>query len=390
MPEYSYPFDAGTGSILTEDDWSDMAKNWQDDGVISDTTNSTLLPLRVDNAGATPNVVTVDPGLAIVQGFMYRNTEQIELSFSSNGTADPRIDRVVLRLNRNTNLIQAVVIEGVPATTPVPPALNTTYPVHEFSLATYSVNAGASVASSVVHANTLASRRIRVSEETTGFPVGIIVYRPSTSKFYTVDDTGTMSEMGSGGGIEFIDEFSIPETYEDDRIIMNKTRRRFQAYANWGGYTGWSDIAGMGRTTYKQFTSGPVSGAGTTVDEYLFYTLPSPGNYIVSGTVFYQSNTAAATCTLSLQGPTTFGGSPRGLFRHHGGSNTTIVQTTSAAFSSGCTIGTPAATTPYAVTFEFSVNASATDATIAVRTNNHSGSSAWTLLTASWLRVERI
>lgn len=89
-------------------------------------------------------ISTVEIGAAFVEGYMYRNTEEIELSHSMGDSSYPRIDRIVVRLDRgiaNRN-IRTVVKEGVPSSNPRAPALQRDDLVYELSLARVRVNAG--------------------------------------------------------------------------------------------------------------------------------------------------------------------------------------------------------------------------------------------------------
>lgn len=340
MAEFSYPFDGGSGAILTEDDWSEMARNWQDDGVITSTLSA--LNLRLGSL-SEPNTIILNPGAAIVQGFMYRNTDELDLTFSTNTSGNPRIDRIVLRLDRTTNSIQAVVKEGTPAASPVAPTLNTTYPIYEISLAIYTVNAGASTVSvgAITADRPIASRYIRVSTAASGHPHGSIVWNPDTNAFSGVNSSGALVSLGSS---------AAPAA-----AFVVKT--------------------GVGT---------PVSGASAVIDAEVRYTLPTTGRYRVSGEAYYLSDASSATAVFSLTGPTSTG--IRGVFRHIS-STTNVVHTTSSSFSGGCSIGTPASSTIYAVSYDFILTATATGE-VAIRTSTHSGSSEWQIRSGSYMRVE--
>ena len=92
-----------------------------------------------------------EPGSAFLEGYMYNNTEDILLTHSAADATNPRIDRVVLRLDRgvNSRYIKAFVKAGTPATSPVPPTLQRDDIIYEVSLAQVRVNAGATTIASV-------------------------------------------------------------------------------------------------------------------------------------------------------------------------------------------------------------------------------------------------
>lgn len=94
---------------------------------------------------------SVEIGAAFVEGYMYRNTAPIELLHTVGNPSYPRIDRVVVKLDRTISkrYVRVFVKEGIPATTPQPPALQRDDFVYELSLAQVRVNAGTSVINSV-------------------------------------------------------------------------------------------------------------------------------------------------------------------------------------------------------------------------------------------------
>lgn len=94
----------------------------------------------------------LEPGSAYIEGYMYRNTEPIVFEHDSGDETNPRIDRIILRLDRDMNAryIKAFVKKGIPATNPQPPTLTRNDVVYEISLAQVRVNRGASVIASVL------------------------------------------------------------------------------------------------------------------------------------------------------------------------------------------------------------------------------------------------
>lgn len=389
MAEFSYPFDAGTGAILTEDDWSDMAKNWQDDGVITNLLNSVDLTVTTLSA---PNAVVIKTGTALIQGFMYRSTADLTLAFSTNATGNPRRDRVVLRLDRNTNTIAAVVKEGTPAASPAIPALNTTYPIYEIPLGWFQVAAGGStVAPGVITTDRqVTSRYVRVSEATSGLPQGSVVYRPTTNKFYTVGSSGVPVEIGGTAAFITATNGSKPigANAFNGLTVLETNTRRLTSYSTTAA--DYEPPVGVGFLRYKQTDSPTQAGASSIIDPNVWVTPQLEGEYRASGEIFYSSNTAAATAIFSLSGNAN--NIPKGVFRHITGASTSVVHTTSDAFSSGCTIGTPVANTVYAASYDFYifVGPSGTKTDIAIRTSARSGSSVWTVCYGSYIRLEKV
>lgn len=93
----------------------------------------------------------ISSGSAYIEGFMYNNTSDLILTHDVADATNPRIDRIVLRLDRSVNgrYIKAFVKKGTPATNPQPPALQRDSIIHEISLAQVRVNAGATTIASV-------------------------------------------------------------------------------------------------------------------------------------------------------------------------------------------------------------------------------------------------
>lgn len=83
--------------------------------------------------------VVVSAGSAIVEGHLYKNTAPIKLVNNQEGY--PRINRVVLRLDKSTDNrnIKMMIKEGTPSSRPIPPELIREGDVYELSLASIRV-----------------------------------------------------------------------------------------------------------------------------------------------------------------------------------------------------------------------------------------------------------
>lgn len=353
MAEFSYPFDAGSGAIVTEDDWSDMAKNWQDDGVVSDAL--TVTALEVETL-AEPNEIFVNPGMAVIQGFMYRNTTALPLTFSSNASGNPRMDRVVLRLDRTTNVIEAAIKEGTPAASPVAPDVDTVYPIHEISLGYYTVTAGSSLALTVLPERPFTSRRIIVSDDLGTAPKGSIVYSPTEDKFYGVK-FGSTFELGTGGGGGGGSMLFIKGT---DQAFSTTTRQNDTALT-------WL----------------PPDGYDAQI--------------LVEGVIYYWCGTPSAAFTFSLGGtvsspPTT---KARFLYQTSASANPALSSLSNASLGSlTVSVGAVASSTFYTVEFQFVGRFAGFDDpefdTIMPRYQPANGAHAWTISANSWMRITEI
>lgn len=93
---------------------------------------------------ATGMNVKVKTGQALVRGHYYESTALETLTIPAADTSNPRIDRVILRLDPAANSILLVVLPGTPSSSPSAPALTQTDAgVYEISLARVLVPAAA-------------------------------------------------------------------------------------------------------------------------------------------------------------------------------------------------------------------------------------------------------
>lgn len=144
MAESYYPFDAGAGANAVESQWRAMAQMWVTggSGVLAGELNT--LETFGDSTGLQ---VKVKSGRAWVRGHYYENDAQRTLSISSNSSGNPRIDRVVARLDATANTITALVITGTPAASPSAPAITQTSTTWDIPLAQVAVANGAATIS---------------------------------------------------------------------------------------------------------------------------------------------------------------------------------------------------------------------------------------------------
>lgn len=88
-------------------------------------------------ATGTDRIARIKSGKAWLEGYFYKLTEELELQLDEAHSTYDRIDRIVLRLDRNpeNRYIKAFVKTGVPAMAPEAPALAREGLVYEISLA---------------------------------------------------------------------------------------------------------------------------------------------------------------------------------------------------------------------------------------------------------------
>lgn len=90
-------------------------------------------------------------GSAYIEGFMYNNTSDIIFTHDAADLTNPRIDRIVLRLDRSANsrYIKAFVKKGTAGISPQPPTLQRDSTIYEISLAQVRINAGVTAINSI-------------------------------------------------------------------------------------------------------------------------------------------------------------------------------------------------------------------------------------------------
>lgn len=138
MTQISFPFDAGPGSTVLEAQWTRMAREWRPTGVVPGVLNECAV--SAPGSGLTVNVA---PGRAWIEGHLWESDATEALTLAAAHASLPRIDRIILRLDWSNNNIALAVLQGTPATSPLPPALTQTSSLWEISLAQVSVPAGA-------------------------------------------------------------------------------------------------------------------------------------------------------------------------------------------------------------------------------------------------------
>jgi len=192
MTETYFPFDAGAGSSVYEAQWGTMMRHLLSTGVIRARNSTFDLNLLEVYADGSALEVYVKTGSAFVDGFFYNTDAEVTKSISTADATNPRIDRVVLKLDRAANTITLAVLTGTPAASPVAPSLTqTTTGVYEMQLA--QVYVGANV--SVINASNITDERIfndgGFDQRTILFPLldndtAIAVADPVESYSYTV------------------------------------------------------------------------------------------------------------------------------------------------------------------------------------------------------------
>lgn len=143
MPEIPFddygPFDSGVGALRTEDWWRDYARHFLTDGVLQGEQNN--LEVFADSTGLQVKVRT---GRWFGRSHWAKFTAQQTLAIDGNSSGNPRIDRIVVRVNAGANTMGVDVLKGTPASSPTAPVCATgASNIWEWSLARVAVANGA-------------------------------------------------------------------------------------------------------------------------------------------------------------------------------------------------------------------------------------------------------
>lgn len=183
MAENSYPYDSGPGATITEDQWSHMAGAWQDDGVQA--AGPWQADLKVTSANEAL-ILHIESGHATLSGMHYHLDADKTIAFAANPSSNDRLDRIVLKLDRATNVISFVVKQGTAASSPVAPGVDRSWSSPEINIATFRVRGSSSsvLPLEVYDERDFIGRYIKVTENASLVPQGGIRYSQAEDEFW--------------------------------------------------------------------------------------------------------------------------------------------------------------------------------------------------------------
>lgn len=130
--DYGLPFTSQDGDRkYSALEWREYFSRLIHNGLIQNAANE----CQVKPQAAPNKTVYVDTGVVFINGAMRVLEEPVTLTVAENTSGNPRIDRVVARLNEASRTIEFDVLEGTPAGSPAAPALTRTEGVYELGLA---------------------------------------------------------------------------------------------------------------------------------------------------------------------------------------------------------------------------------------------------------------
>ena len=120
MPQDSYPWSTRNSGSITDTEYEHLTSAEQVDGLLPLADPTSQAPVYADGSGM--QVFLWANLAAIVRGrYWTAGDATLPLPVPANPSGQPRIDNVVLRLDRPAAQITAQVIQGAPAANPVPP-----------------------------------------------------------------------------------------------------------------------------------------------------------------------------------------------------------------------------------------------------------------------------
>lgn len=143
----AWPFNAGDGSVPSEDRWTEQAQFYLTDGVVphrsTDVFTTGMSDEMVPFGDSSGMQVKVRTGRLFIKGHFGKLSTQTTLPLSAAHATLGRIDLVIGRLDKSNNLIEVVILEGTPSVSPAAPSLTQNDTTYEITLATVTVDAAA-------------------------------------------------------------------------------------------------------------------------------------------------------------------------------------------------------------------------------------------------------
>lgn len=129
---YGMPFKSFEGDrIYTADDWRFYFGEFFTNGIVGGSLNE----MRVAQQETPNKTVLVKTGSIFINGVVKITDAPVTIALEENTSGNPRIDRIVARLNMTDRKIELIVIKGTSAGIPVPPTFIRNSTIWDMSLA---------------------------------------------------------------------------------------------------------------------------------------------------------------------------------------------------------------------------------------------------------------
>lgn len=130
--DYGFPFPSVEGDRqYGSAEWRTFFEGLAISGVLGDIGNE----LAVTQQAVANKTVKIGTGAVLVKGAIRQIGVATSLTIADNTSGNPRIDRIVARLNTTDRKIEFAVLQGTPAASPSAPTLTQTSATYEISLA---------------------------------------------------------------------------------------------------------------------------------------------------------------------------------------------------------------------------------------------------------------
>lgn len=179
MSELSYFFD-GSDKSYGSGSFASMFETMLTDGVVKGFGNELHASF-----GANGTII-IDTGRAWINGRYYENTASLSLTIPTADASNPRIDRVVLRLNMTNRNISLGIKSGTPAADPPYPPMQKDSTVFEIPICRYRVNAGATLPTNLV--------------DERSFVNAVNIAQNQSNKNYLINGNFVINQRVFGGG----------------------------------------------------------------------------------------------------------------------------------------------------------------------------------------------
>ncbi|MEK5486806.1 hypothetical protein [Lysinibacillus sp. FSL M8-0355] len=141
MAEISSFFDSSEYHVrkYSAEDFSEVFSTFLSTGLVH-TNNNPMLYIEQD---VEDNLkVVLSKGIAMIEGHMYKNTDNLFFNIKPLENSFSRIDRLVIRCDERPEVksINAFIVEGLPSVNPAPPTITRSDGVYELSLCQIVVN----------------------------------------------------------------------------------------------------------------------------------------------------------------------------------------------------------------------------------------------------------
>jgi hypothetical protein len=210
VAEKSYFFnDVNDDRVYLAEDFALFFSTLISNGVFPNPSTNTQVLINEE----TPMTITIKPGFAWINGYLYWNPDNLVKTLAAAYT-NPRIDRVVIRWSSNNREILADVINGIPAAAPVAPELTRNSDIWELAIADIWVGANVTMISQANITDT------RLSNDLCGIVHGVVDQVDTTTLFnqYQVWFSEKQTQFNS----------SLVEYAADKQIEIDQLKSDFQ------------------------------------------------------------------------------------------------------------------------------------------------------------------